>query len=78
MSPEIALLEEIWDTVKPYISKKEQVEIAEKILGLFDENLGLDDIGIYKNDFDSAMKAAIVSYFDNEDDDDDDDDGYSW
>ena len=76
MSPEIALLEEVWDTVKPYISKKEQVEIAEKILVLFDENLGLDDIGIYKNDFDSAMKAALVSYFDDEDDYDDDDNDY--
>ena len=66
MSPEIALLEEVWDTVKPYISKKDQVEIAEKILELFDENLVLADIGVYKNDFDSAMKAALVSYFDDD------------
>jgi hypothetical protein len=74
MSPEIALLEEVWDTVKPYISKKEQVEIAEKILELFDENLGLDDIGVYKNDFDSAMKAALVSYFDEDEDYDEQED----
>lgn len=77
MSPEISLLGELWDTVKPHISQKEQVEVAEAFLRLFDEHVGLDDIDAYKHEFDPSLKAAIVSYYEDYDSDDDDDE-YGW
>lgn len=76
MSPEIALLNEVWETVKGHISQKERLHEAERLLRLFDENIDCGDIHMYKNEFDKVMKTAIVSYFDEgvEDDDDFDDD----
>jgi len=78
MSPEVALLEELWASLKPYIQKKDRLEAAEMIVRTFDEHLSVDDIDVYKNEFDSVMKAAIVSHFDYLNDDDDDDDDYSY
>lgn len=78
MSPEVALLEELWASLKPYIQKKDRLEAAETIVRTFDEHLSIDDIDVYKNEFDSAMKAAIVSHFDYLDDDDDLDDDLDY
>ncbi len=77
MSPEVALLDEIWDIVKIHIPRKDRVEMAETILRTFEDHLSLDDIEEHLQSFDSAMKAAIKSHFDylldgNEDDDDED------
>lgn len=79
MSPEIALLHDVWDTVKPFVNKKEKLQVAENIVRAFDDNVDLADIDEFVNEFDSVMKAAIISHFDiatvkNLDDDDDDDD----
>lgn len=77
MSPELALLSETWDIVKTYIPRKERLEVAESLLKSFDEHSDLDGIEIHKNEFDSTMKAAILSHFDylfdGETDDDEDD-----
>jgi len=75
MSPEVALLDELWDIVKVHVPKKDRVEFAETILRTFEDHLSLDDIEDHVQSFDSAMKAAIKSHFDylldgNEDDDD--------
>ena len=64
MSPEVALLDEIWDIVKVHVTKKDRVEFAETILRTFEEHLSLDDIEEHVQSFDSAMKAAIKSHFD--------------
>jgi hypothetical protein len=73
MSPELALLDELWDRVKLHIQKKDRLSVAEMIIGVFDEYLDIADIEIYKNDFDPVMKAAIVSYMGYQDADDDED-----
>jgi hypothetical protein len=79
MSPELALLHDVWDTVKPHVQKKDRLDVADSMLRMFEEHLSLDDIEVYKNDFDSVMKAAIASYFDYLDDDDDEsDDDYDY
>lgn len=78
MSPEVALLDELWDAVKSHIQKKDRPEVAETILRMFDEHLKIDDIDVYKNEFDTSMKAAIVSYFDYLEDSDDEDDDYDY
>jgi 2,4-dienoyl-CoA reductase-like NADH-dependent reductase (Old Yellow Enzyme family) len=75
MSPEVALLDELWDIVKIHVPKKDRIEFAETILRTFEEHLSLDDIEEHIQSFDSAMKAAIKSHFDyllDKDDDDND------
>ena len=75
MSPEVALLDELWDIVKVHVPKKDRIEFAETILRTFEEHLSLDDIEEHIQSFDSAMKAAIKSHFDyllDKDDDDND------
>lgn len=74
MSPEVSLLNEVWEIVRNQINKKERVEIAESILRTFDEHVDIEDIDVYKNEFDGVMKTAIVSVYSEEDDDDEDDD----
>lgn len=78
MSPEVALLDEVWDIVKTHISKKERAEIAEAILRTFEDHVSLDDIEEHIQSFDSAMKAAIKSHFDYLLDKDDDDRHNDW
>ena len=77
MSPEVALLDELWDIVKVHIPKKDRVEFAETILRTFEDHLSLDDIEEHLQSFDSAMKAAIKSHFDYLLDTDDKDDDYN-
>jgi hypothetical protein len=48
------------------------------MLRLFEENIDIQDIDIYKNEFDKVMKTAIVTYFDEGVDDEDDDDEYEY
>lgn len=74
MSPELALLDEVWTTVKPHIQKKDRLEVAETILKMFDDHLSLDGIEDYRNEFDSVMKAAVVSLYDYYEDEDEDSD----
>jgi len=64
MSPEVALLNEVWETVKEYIPKKERVEVAENVLRHFDENIDISELEVYSNEFDSAMKTAILTHLD--------------
>ena len=64
MSPEVALLDEVWDIVKIHIPRKDRVEMAETLLRTFEDHVSLDDIEEHIQSFDSAMKAAIKSHFD--------------
>ena len=74
MSPEVALLHEVWATVKLHAPKNASVELAESLLRCFDDGLDIEDIVTDVNEFDKIMKAAIVSHFGDYDDDDDTDD----
>jgi len=78
MSLETSLLGDVWDTVKPYIPKKEQMEVAESLLRLFDDAVGLDDLETFKHEFDATLKAAMVAHLGDQDDDDDDDEYGGW
>ena len=80
MSPEVALLDELWDIVKVHIPKKDRVEFAETMLRTFEDHLSLDDIEEHIQSFDSAMKAAIKSHFDYllDNDESKDDDYNDW
>ena len=78
MSPEIALLSETWELVKTHVNSKDRLHVAETMLRLFEENIDIQDIDIYKNEFDKVMKTAIVTYFDEGGDDEDDDDEYEY
>jgi hypothetical protein len=77
MSPEVALLSESWEIVKPHIPSKDRLHVAESLLRIFDETLDINEIHLYKNEFDKVMKTAIVTYYDDEglDDVDEDEDG---
>ena len=80
MSSEVALLNEVWEIMKGHVPQKERLHESERLLRLFDENIDIADIHMYKNEFDKVMKTAIVSYFDEgvEDDDEYDDDEYQY
>lgn len=75
MSPEIALLHDTWDCIKNYVPKKERLNIAETIVRAFDDNVDIAEAETSLMEFDSVMKAAIVTHFDIglEDEDDEDD-----
>ena len=55
MDPEVSLLSEVWDTVKPLLPKKEHLYVAETLY-----KLDISEISVYKNEFDSVMKAVIL------------------
>lgn len=76
MSPEVALLMEVWAIVSTQIHAKERALTAETLLRAFDEHLDISDIEIFKNEFDRPMKIAIRSHF--EDALDDDDEADDW
>jgi|TARA_B110000483_G_C18148803_1_gene524556 hypothetical protein len=78
MSPEIALLSETWELVKTHVNTKDRLHVAESMLRLFEENIDIGDIDIYKNEFDKVMKTAIVTYFDEGVDDEDEDEEYEY
>lgn len=67
MSAEVELLCEVWEIVHVHINRKDRVEVAEAVLRSFESHVDLDDIHIYKNEFDGAMKTAIMSVFDDVD-----------
>jgi hypothetical protein len=75
MNPEVALLLETWDSIKSYLPKKERLNIAEILVRTFDDNVDISEIESNIMEFDSIMKAAIVSHFDigiEEDEEDED------
>ncbi len=76
MSPEVALLHEVWITVKLHAPKNASVELAEALLRCFDDGSDIEDIETDINEFDKIMKAANVSHdgYDDADTDDTDDD----
>lgn len=78
MSPEVALLDEVWDIVKIHIPRKDRVEMAETLLRTFEDHVSLDDIEEHIQSFDSAMKAAIKSHFDYLLDEEVEDDDTEW
>ena len=39
MSPEVALLLDTWDTIKPFIPPKERLHVAEEVVRTFDDNV---------------------------------------
>tara|TARA_A100001391_G_scaffold205176_1_gene203965 strand:- start:1445 stop:1678 length:234 start_codon:yes stop_codon:yes gene_type:complete len=75
MSPEVALLHDTWESIKHHVPKKERLNIAEVLIRTFDDNVNISEVEDHINEFDSVMKAAIVSHFDiglDEDEDDED------
>jgi hypothetical protein len=64
MNPDIELLYNIWDKVKPYVAIKERLHVAEEIIRTFDDMLDIAEIEDSLNQFDSVMKAALISHFD--------------
>ena len=75
MSPEVALLLDAWDTVKSFIPAKERLHVAEELVRTFEDNVSISDAEDHINEFDTVMKAALVSHFDIglEDEDDEED-----
>ena len=74
MNPDIELLYNIWDSVKPYVAVKERLHVAEEIVRTFDDMLDIAEVEDSLNQFDSVMKAAIKSHYGYEDDDEDSED----
>tara|TARA_Y100000287_G_C13962419_1_gene229335 strand:+ start:38 stop:274 length:237 start_codon:yes stop_codon:yes gene_type:complete len=75
MSPEVALLLDVWDTIKSQIPAKERLHVAEDLVRTFEDNVSMTDIEHNLNEFDATMKAAIVSHFEiglEEDEDEED------
>ena len=76
MSPEVALLLDAWDTVKSFIPAKERLHVAEELVRTFEDNVSISDAEDHINEFDTVMKAALVSHFDIGIDDEDDDEDW--
>jgi len=74
MSPDVALLSEVWDLVKNFVHIKERFDVCDGMLKAFEEHSDISDIEMYKNEFDRIMKAAIVAHFSDDLLDEDDDD----
>jgi hypothetical protein len=74
MNPDIAFLHDIWDSVKPFVTKKERLSAAEAIVRVFDDNIDISLAEDHINEFDTQLKAALVSHLDIGFDEDDEDD----
>lgn len=61
MSPDVALLLETWETVKPSVTKQSRVELAESLVRVFSDIADLSEIEVDINEFDKVMKTAILS-----------------
>lgn len=71
MSPEVALLHDLWDSIKSQITSKERLAVAEEMVRCFDEYVDITDYGVDINEFDKTMKAALLSHFDDGEEEDD-------
>jgi hypothetical protein len=78
MSPEVALLLDTWDTIKSFIPAKERLHVAEEVIRTFDDNVSISEVEDHLNEFDTVMKAAIVSHFDIGLDDGEDDEDWEY
>lgn len=79
MSPEVALMTEVWDKVRSHIPAKERLAVAEELVRVFDENTDITEAEHELNEFDSILKAAVISHYDiglEEDEDEEDDYDY--
>ena len=76
MNPDIELLYNIWDSVKPYVAVKERLHVAEEIVRTFDDMLDIAEVEDSLNQFDSVMKAALISHYEFGLDDDDDEEDW--
>lgn len=72
MTNEISLLYETWSQIQPYIPKKDRVTVAETLIRLFDESVDLDPSMMREeaHDFDSALRAAVISYYELDEEED--------
>ena len=77
MSPEVALLHEAWDSVRTHIAVKERLHEAERLLRIFEEHIDMGDLQQNAHEFDKVMKAAIVTYYEDDFDDEDEDEEYA-
>ena len=77
MNHDISFLHELWDSAKHFIPKKDKLQAAEVLVRVFDDNADIGEIEESINEFDSLMRAAIVSHFEisSVDADEDDEDG---
>lgn len=75
MNPDISFLHDLWDGIKAHIPKKDRLQVAEAVVRVFDENADIGAIEESLNEFDAAMKTALMEHFgiglEDEDEDDD-------
>tara|TARA_B100001559_G_C16337572_1_gene546453 strand:+ start:330 stop:560 length:231 start_codon:yes stop_codon:yes gene_type:complete len=74
MSPEVALLLDAWDSIKSFIPAKERLHVAEELVRTFEDHVDISEAEHNANEFDSIMKAALISHFDIGLEDDEDED----
>ena len=70
MSPEVSLLQEVWQIVKNHIHIKERTETAEALLEAFEDHLDMEELELYANEFDKSMKTAFMRRVEEEEYDD--------
>lgn len=66
---------DLWSRVKPFVSSKDRLEVAEAVVSVFDE-YGFADGLDTTTDCDSVLQKAIDAYFGDEDAFDDNEDMY--
>ena len=75
MNPDISFLHDLCDGMKAHIPKKDRLQVAESIVRVFDEYADIGAIEESLNEFDAAMKTALMEHFgfglEDEDEDDD-------
>lgn len=69
------LLIEIWDRIKINIQGKERLDVADKLVTIFDE-FGLLEKSILSEDLDTPLEAAAKSLYCEASDEEDLDDSY--
>jgi len=63
MNPDISFLHDLWDGIKAHIPKKDRLQVAEAVVRVFDENADIGAIEESLNEFDAAMKTAMIEHF---------------
>lgn len=63
---------ECWDRIKPFIDKKERMEVADALISVFDGHGLVDGMESIADTLDGELRVAVRAHFNMDEDDDND------
>lgn len=73
---ETEILIECWDRIKPFIDKKERMEVADALISVFDGHGLVDGMESIADTLDGELRVAVRAHFNIDEEGDEDNDSY--